>query len=133
MWVQIPLESCIFILIFSLPPRSEQVSGAYVNEIKHDNSPVVIVVLDPRHDKSYKALYIYSRSIALMTLTAYKYTKDMNPASNQYTIWFVTLQSFWLWVSSCKDACQLEEKQLRSVGSNQQIYGKRIRSFCFHI
>ena len=29
------------------PPRSEQVSGAHVNEIKHDHSPVVIVVLDP--------------------------------------------------------------------------------------
>ena len=44
---------------FAPPPRSEQVSGAHVNEIKHDHSPVVIVVLDPR----YTALYIYSRSI----------------------------------------------------------------------
>ena len=34
----------IFILNFSLPPRFEQVSGANVNEIKHDYSPVVIVV-----------------------------------------------------------------------------------------
>ena len=36
--------------MFSFPPRSEQVSGAHVNEIKHDDSPVVIVVLDPRYD-----------------------------------------------------------------------------------
>ena len=62
--VQIPLETYIFfILNFSLPPLSEQVSGAYANEIKHDHSSKVIVVLDPRYDKSYKALYIYSRSI----------------------------------------------------------------------
>ena len=46
-WVQIPLETYIFILNFSLPPPYEQVSGAHVNEIKHDHSPVVIVVLDP--------------------------------------------------------------------------------------
>ena len=48
-WVRIPLETYIFILNFSLPPRSEQVSGAHVNEIKHDHSPVVIVVLDSRY------------------------------------------------------------------------------------
>ena len=35
-WVRILLETYIFILKFSLPPRSEQVSGAHVNEIKHD-------------------------------------------------------------------------------------------------
>ena len=29
---------------------SLQVSRALANEIKHDHSPVVIVVLDPRHD-----------------------------------------------------------------------------------
>ena len=58
-WVRIPLETYIFILNFSLPPRSEQVSRAHVNDIKHGNSPVVIVVLDPRYDLSYKALYIY--------------------------------------------------------------------------
>ena len=45
----------------SLPPHYEQVSGAHVNEIKNDHSPVVIVVLDPRYEKSYKALYIYGR------------------------------------------------------------------------
>ena len=55
----------IFILNFSLPlRRSEQVSGSHANEIKHDHSPVVIVVLDPRYDWSYNALYINSRSIA---------------------------------------------------------------------
>ena len=53
----------IFILNFSLPPRSEQVSEAHANKIKHDHSPEV--VLDPRYDSSYKALYIYSHSISL--------------------------------------------------------------------
>ena len=45
-WVRIPLETDtgIFILNLSLPPRSEQVSRAHVNEIKHDYSPVVLVV-----------------------------------------------------------------------------------------
>ena len=52
--VRIPLETYIFILNFSLPPRSEQVSGAHVNEIKHDHAPVVIVVLDSRYGESYK-------------------------------------------------------------------------------
>ena len=65
MWVRIPLETYIFILNFSLPPRSEQVNGANANEIKHVNSPEVIVVLDPRYDLSYKALYISTCSIAL--------------------------------------------------------------------
>ena len=56
MWVRIPLETYIFILNFSLPPRSEQVNGAVANEIKHVLSPEVIVVLDPRYDLSYKGL-----------------------------------------------------------------------------
>ena len=54
-----------FILNFSLPPRSEQVNGAVANEIKHVHSPEVIVVLDPRYDLSYKALYISTCGIAL--------------------------------------------------------------------
>ena len=58
MWVRIPLETYIFILNFLLSPRSEQVNGAVANEIKHVHSPEVIVVLDPRYDLSYKALYI---------------------------------------------------------------------------
>ena len=45
---RIPLDTYIFIMIFSLPPRSKQRSGAHVNEIKHDHSPVVMVVLDPQ-------------------------------------------------------------------------------------
>ena len=65
MWVRIPLETYIFILNFSLPPRSEQVNGAGANEIKHVHSPEVIVVLDPRYALSYKALYISTCSIAL--------------------------------------------------------------------
>ena len=63
--VRIPLETYIFILNFSLPLCCEQVSEAHVNEIKHDFSPVVIVVLDARYDKSYKTLYIHTCSIAL--------------------------------------------------------------------
>ena len=63
--VRIPLKTYIFILNFSLPPRSEQVNGAVANEIKHVHSPEVIVVLDPRYDLSYKALYISTCSIAL--------------------------------------------------------------------
>ena len=65
MWVRIPLETYISILNFSLPPRSEQVNGAVANEIKHVHSPEGIVVLDPRYDLSYKALYISTCSIAL--------------------------------------------------------------------
>ena len=49
-WVRIPLETYIFILHFSLPPRSEQFNGAVENEIKHVHSPEVVVVLDPRYD-----------------------------------------------------------------------------------
>ena len=46
----ISLETYIFILNFSLPVRSEQLNGTHANEIKHDNSSLVIVVLDPRYD-----------------------------------------------------------------------------------
>ena len=66
-WVRIPLET-YFHFEFSHPPRSEQVSGAHVNEIKHDHSPLVIVDLDSRWDLSYKALYIHTCSIALMSI-----------------------------------------------------------------
>ena len=45
-----PAGDIYFILNFSLPPRSEQVNEAVANEIKHDHSPEVIVVLDPRYD-----------------------------------------------------------------------------------
>ena len=66
--IEVPLETNIFILNFSIPACSEQLSGSHANEIKHDRSPVVIVILDPRYDLSYKTLYIYSRSIALTSL-----------------------------------------------------------------
>ena len=56
--VRIPLETDIFILDFSLPLRSEQVNGAVANEIKHGHFLEVIVVLEPRYDSLYKALYI---------------------------------------------------------------------------
>ena len=49
-WVRIPLETQIFILNFSIPSCSEQLRGSHANEIKHDHSPVVIVVLDPRYN-----------------------------------------------------------------------------------
>ena len=49
-WVRIPLETYIFILNFSIPARSEQLSGSHANDIKHDHSHVVIVVLDPRYN-----------------------------------------------------------------------------------
>ena len=38
---------------------SLQVGGALANEIKHDHSPIVIVVLEPTHDHSKEALCIY--------------------------------------------------------------------------
>ena len=64
-WVRVPLETYIFILNFPLLRRFERLRGAQANEIKHDYSPEVILVLDSRYDLLYKALYIYSRSIAL--------------------------------------------------------------------
>ena len=54
-WVRVPLETDIIILNFSLPARSEQLSGVHANETKHDHSPTVIVVLDQNtisHTKS---------------------------------------------------------------------------------
>ena len=71
MWVRIPLETYIFILNFSHPPRSEQVNGAVANEIKHVHSPEVIVVLDPRYDLSHKAMYISTCRIALKEFLSY--------------------------------------------------------------
>ena len=87
--VRIPLETYIFILNFSLPPRSEQVNGAVANEIKHVHSPEVIVVLDPRYDLSYKALYISTCSIALRFrfFTAIPYKK--------YWRGFPSLETWW--------------------------------------
>ena len=73
LWFRIPLETYIFILNFSLPPRSEQVNRAVAIEIKHVHSPEVIVVLDPRYDLSYKALYISTCSIALNYIVWWKY------------------------------------------------------------
>ena len=46
-WVRILQETYIFILNFSIPACSEQLCGSHANEIKHDHSPEVIVVLDP--------------------------------------------------------------------------------------
>ena len=57
-------DICFHFEFFALPSRSEQLSRASANEIKHDHSPVVIVLLDPRYDLSRQALYTYSRSIA---------------------------------------------------------------------
>ena len=49
-WVRIPLETYIFILNFSLPPRFEHLIGAHANKIKHDHFPLVIIDLNPRCD-----------------------------------------------------------------------------------
>ena len=124
-WVRIPLETYIFILNFSLLPRSEQVNGAVANEIKHVHSPEVIVVLDPRYDLSYKALYISTCSIALIpvaikaTHSAYKHnhhtwifqfykmffhykTSDPSHAHNKtslFVVTFVRISPFSLYIS----------------------------------
>ena len=37
----------IYLFMFLLPSRYDQLSGANENEIKHDHSPVVIAVLTP--------------------------------------------------------------------------------------
>ena len=55
--------------IFRTLPVPKQVNGAVANEIKHVHSPEVIVVLDPRYDISYKAMYISTCSIALTMYT----------------------------------------------------------------
>ena len=47
-WGRIPLERYIFILNFSLP--IDKLFWAHAKEIKHDHSPGVIVVLDPRYN-----------------------------------------------------------------------------------
>ena len=47
----------IHILNVWLPSRYEWLSRVNANEIKHDRSPAVTVVLDPWYNKSYKALY----------------------------------------------------------------------------
>ena len=99
---RIPLETYIFILNFSLPPRSEQVSRVHVNEIKHDQSPVVIVVLDPRYDLSYKALNILYLQYTL-TLPTILFT---NCVSCSLFIWQLTLKikSIFLCIQSqCYD------------------------------
>ena len=64
-----PAGDVYFHFEFLLPSRSEQLSGSNVNEIKHDHSYELIVVLDPRYDKSYKALNTYSRRIAFSKIT----------------------------------------------------------------
>ena len=50
-----PAGDVYFHFEFLVPFRSEQLSRANANEIKHDHSPVVTVVLEPRYDLSYKA------------------------------------------------------------------------------
>ena len=44
-----PAGNIYFHFEFFAPSLSEQVNGAHVNEIEHDHSPVVIVVLDSRY------------------------------------------------------------------------------------
>ena len=47
-----------FILNLSRVFCSSQFGGAHANEIKHDHSPVVYIVLDHRYDYSYICIYI---------------------------------------------------------------------------
>ena len=83
----------IFILNFSLPPRSEQVNGAVANEIKHVHSPEVIVVLDHRYDLSYKALYISTCSIALRLKTGGCDTSEHS--YYEYLLYFKFISNLW--------------------------------------
>ena len=54
-----------FHLNFSIPACSGQLSRSHANEIKHDHSPVVIVVFRPQIRLIIQGLVYYSRSIAL--------------------------------------------------------------------
>ena len=102
----------IFILNFSLLHRSEQVSEAHANEIKHGHSPEVIVVLDLRYDKSHKVLYIYSRSIALNK----RHIQHLWDASNAY----VKLKFGW-YESYCRRFLIYSHlSRLSSVSCNQR-------------
>ena len=65
--VRIPLETYVFILNFSLPPRSEQVNGAVANEIKHVHSPEVIVDYTP-DTINHTRLSIFIHAAMLITL-----------------------------------------------------------------
>ena len=89
-WVPIPLETYIFILNFSFPSRSEQLSGANANEIKDDHSHVVILVLDFRYDSSRWALYTYSHRIALMC-GAIRARMDDPPKKIHIPTWYLRL------------------------------------------
>ena len=72
-----PAGDIYFHFEFFAPSPSEQVNGAVANEIKHVHSPEVIVVLDPRYDLSYKALYISTCSIALTYTVTPKHHVDI--------------------------------------------------------
>ena len=114
MWVRIPLEKYIFILNFSLPPSSEQVNEAVANEIKHVHSPEFIVVLDPRYDLSYKALYINNCSIALIN------------ESKIYARVHVTMSSLALFlVITMAGKCRLQKGSVKAVRNKKKISQRR--------
>ena len=62
-----PAGDIYFHFEFLAPCPLRTTQRNHANEIKHNHSLVVIVVLDPKYDESYKDLYTYSRSIVLMT------------------------------------------------------------------
>ena len=49
-WVRIPIVTYICFIKFRYLPVPNSSAEPMINEIKHDHSPVVIVVLDPRYD-----------------------------------------------------------------------------------
>ena len=71
-------------------------------EIKHVHSPEVIVVLDPRYDLSYKALYISTCSIALKVfIVSMELTEETNERFNFDSAlcigWYMLLEHQVIW------------------------------------
>ena len=95
MWVRIPLEIYIFILNFSLPPRSEQVNGAVANEIKHVHSPEVMVVLDPIQVLSHIHFRILLKAVShdATSLRRFSFMKLVSPCDRAKNVSQETFKS----------------------------------------
>ena len=88
-WVRIPLETYIFILNFSLPPRSEQVNGAVANEMKHVHSPEVIVVFRPQIQliiQGFVYIYLQYSFKAILQVLIYKALYDKSYLGSKTTM-----------------------------------------------
>ena len=116
-WVRIPRETYIFMLNFSLPPRSKQLSVAYENEIKHDHSSLVKIILDPRYDLSYKALYIYSRSIAFIGVSSWR---KLHAFQSRTMHKECRLMFTWKTLSTCKSMISSTKQYF--IVENMSIY-----------